>query len=380
MSGPRERSIDAAGRILASHARGAPLSTLRVELAAWLVGSGGGTPPRLADPQADLQARLAALLGAGNHGAAEAFLLEHVPTRPGERLLFSACMLAGHLMADTLVDLAHRLHTGWFLGSMLTHTTRPDRLLTLLHGDQRHRVRTICELVVAGRDGGAPSVAAEASWTEIAVEPHWNWSDMQEYCNGAVRIKVREDLEEAIHLLETFERPEKPGQLFEGAFALFARLVRIDAPRAALLAADAVTPQDRVIRLQGMAWGLELPAVALPLVKSLLSETDSYVALALLRILTACRQTEWLDCARANVANHPPLEIADSLALGVHSLRLAGRENTAEEMREHVLARLPADGGSGQISSRDLFDVISAPGRPTTTPWRTPPGFSRPCP
>src|SRR5215207_796987 len=203
MSNPLDRSIHAATRVLNAHSTGAPLSSTRAELAAWLMGKGGAAPPRLADPTRDLEVRLSALLGAGDSGAAEAFLLEHVPTKTGERLLFSACMMAGDPMADALVSLANRLQTGWFLGSMLTRTTQPELLLSLVHADPRHHMRTLCELVIAGRDEGAPIAQAEAQWAAIAQEPQWNRSYMQEYCNGAVRIKAREDLEDAIDLLET---------------------------------------------------------------------------------------------------------------------------------------------------------------------------------
>jgi hypothetical protein len=381
MNDALSRSIDAAARLLEAHSRGAPLQSEQVELASWLVGAGGGTPPRLADRTADLEARLAALLGAGDQAGAKAFLLEHVPTKPGERLLGSACMLAGDAMADMIVELTERLRTGWFLGWMLTRTTRPDRLLALLGADQRHRVRTLAELVIAGRDKGTPIAEAETAWAAIAKEPHWNWSYMEEYCNAAVRIKVREDLETAVGLLETFERPDRPGHVFEGVFAVLARLVRQDPSRAATLTADAVSPQDRAIRLQGLTWWFELPSVAEPIANEMLGGRDPYVELSLVRILAVCRTPALLQRALAGAAGEPPLEIADHLALGVHALRVAGRHDDAERVRGELLPVLAAQPiAPTQVAPRDLFDVISAPGRPPMTPWRTPPGLPHPCP
>jgi hypothetical protein len=264
---------------------------------------------------------------------------------------------------------------------MLSRTTRPDRLLALLGSDQRHRVRTIAELVIAGRDEGAPIAEAEAAWAAIAKEPYWNWSYMQEYCNAAIRIQAREDVETAVRLLETFERPDRPGQVFEGVFAVLARLVRQDPLHAATLTADAVSPQDRVIRLQGLTWWFELPPVAEPIVNTLLGVRDPYVEQVLLRILAVCRAPALLERALAGAAGEPPLEIANSLALGVHALRVAGRHDDAERVRGDLLPVLAAQPlAPAQVAPRDLFDVISAPSRPTMTPWRTPPRLSHDCP
>jgi hypothetical protein len=381
MSEARERSVEAAARILYARAGGAPLSAVRVELAAWAVGASGGTPPRLSDPAEDLQARLAAMLGAGDHAASEAFLIEHMPTPPGEKLIFSACSLAGDAMADRLIELAHRFHSPWFFGPMLTRTTQLDRLLALfpdrLGG---HGVHTVGELVIAGRDAGAPIAAAEARWAPLAAQPHWNLSYLPEYRDIAVRIKAREDLEEAIDLLETFEDAERPGRVFEGAQAVLARLVLQDPSRAAAVAADAVSPQDRVVRLQGLTWWFELPDVAEPLVDELLGERDPYVELSLVDILANCGAPSWLERALANAASQPPLEVADQLALAVHALRVAGRHDDAERVRDQLLPALAAQPiAPGTIAPRDLFEVISAPGRPTLAPWRTP-GLPHDCP
>jgi hypothetical protein len=380
MNSPRDRSIAAAARLLEAHAAGAPLPSVQAEIAAWLVGSAGGRVPHLANPTANLEVQLAALLGSGDYAAAEAFLLKHVPTRPGEKLLLSACMLAGDAMADTLVELAHRLRTPWFLGSMLTRTTRPDRLLALLGSDQRHRVRTVCELVIAGRDQGVRIAEAEEQWAVIAREPYWNWSYMEEYCDGSLRIKVREDLGEAIDLLETFERPDEPGHCHTGAFAVLARLVREDAAQAAQLTEDADSPSDRVMRLQGTTWWTELPDAALAVVQELMNEEDDYVTLSIVRILAGCAAAEPFESALRAAAGNPPLEIADALALGVHLLRIAGRNDEAERMRERLVPTLEALAANGQAAPLDLFDIISAPARPRMTPWRKPPGLPFECP
>ena len=380
MKSPHDRSIAAAGRLLDAHAAGAPVLEVHAEIAAWLMGSAGGAVPQLANPTTDLEVRLDALLGAGDHAAAEAFLLKHVPTGPGERLLFSACMFAGDTMAGTLVELAHRLQTPWFLGSMLTHTTRPDRLIALLGSDQRHRVRTICELVIAGRDQGAPIAEAEQQWSVIAREPYWKWSYMQEYCDGVLRIKARENLEEAVDLLETFERPGRPGHVHEGALAVLARLVREDSAKAARLTEDASSPLDRAVRLQGMAWWAELPGVALPVVNNLLKEKEAYVKLSLVRILAGCGVAPPFERALAGAAGSPPLEIADTLALGVHLLRIAGRHDEAERVRQRLVPSLEALAAPRQAAPLDLFDVISAPGRPPMAPWRIPPALPFACP
>jgi hypothetical protein len=380
MNSPHHRSTGAATRLLNAHAGGAPLLSVWAEIAAWLVGSAGGTIPHLPSPTGNLEARLAALLGAGDHAATEAFLLEYVPTPPGEKLLFSACMLAGDQMADTLVELAHRFRTPWFLGSMLTRTTRPDRLLALLGSDQRHLMRTICELVIAGRDQGTPIVEAEQRWAAIAREPYWNWSYMNEYCDGALRIKARENLDDAIDLLETFEQSDRPGYGHHGAMAVLARLVRADVAKAAQLTEDASSPRDRVIRLQGMAWWTELPEAAQPLVNDLMNEQDADVKLSLVRILAGCGAPPPFERALRGATPNPPLEVADQLALGVYLLRIAGRNDAAEGVRDRLVPTLDALVVPGKVAPLDLFDVISAPGRPRMAPWRTSPGLPFECP
>jgi hypothetical protein len=221
-------------------------------------------------------------------------------------------------------------------------------------------VRTVCELVIAGRDQGTPIAVAEEQWAAIAREPHWNWSYMQEYCDGSLRIKAREKLDEAIDLLETFERPDQPGHCHTGAFAVLARLVREDAARAAQLAEDASSPSDGAIRLQGMAWWTDLPDAALPVVEQLMKEEDAYVKLSLVRILAGC-------------AAPPPFEI-------VHLLRQAERHEEAERMRERLVPTLEALATPGQVAPLDLFDVVSASSRPAMAPWRKPPGLPFECP
>lgn len=381
MSQVDRRAVSAAMRLLDGVARGSALSRVRIELAAWLVGSGGGSPPNLPDPADDLHARLAALLGARLDEAAEAFLADHLPRVPGERLLFTACTLAGDRMADTLVDLAHRLGSAWFSGPMLARTTRPDRLMALFDSPRgRHAIATVGELVIDGRDRGAPSADAEARWAAIAAEPSYTFSYMSEYCDAAIRIVVRQDLDEAIELLSVFEEPDKPGRVFDGAHAVLARLVRQDADRAVALATEAESSQDKAIRLGGLAWWFELPDAAGPLIERLLRERDPYVVLSLIRDGAACRQP-WLGRALASAANESPIEVADRLALGVHALRVAGRDQEAEQVREQLLPILvSASHGVDGISPLDLFDVVSAPGRPPMAPWRTPPGLPQPCP
>jgi hypothetical protein len=91
---------------------------LDLELAGWVAGASGRTPPTLPDPKEDLHARQGAAFGGRHDDAGFALLAEHVDSEAGDRLLFHACHQVGDRQPDRLIELAEQHRDSWFDGSM----------------------------------------------------------------------------------------------------------------------------------------------------------------------------------------------------------------------------------------------------------------------
>lgn len=331
-----------------------------VELAAWVLGAAGEPVPEPADPVRAAHARLAAAGGAGDLAEVERLLTELLPRDEGTALLASACELVGPVMADALVEVAHRHPDRRYVGRMLAGTTEPARLLALLPDGPAGpaAIETIGELVLLGRDRAQPVPEAEARWTELAEESP---SHLSGYREVLLRITARESLESALSLLVALGEEWGRDRLVDGARAVLARLVRVAPERAAEVVGSASDPRDRVAWLEALAWWLDLSPSTVPLVQELLDHDDPDLDLAVARILTRTPELGLLDQSLRTISAHDPHVVARSLAPGVHQLRAGGHLAVAERVRRRCLdAVAPA--------AVSTFEVVASPG-PELVPW-----------
>lgn len=356
MNAQPDAAVDAASSLLGS----APDDLLLVELGAWVLGAASRPLPALADPVQAAHARLASAGGAGDLAEVQRLLGELLPRPEGESLLASACELVGPVMADALVEVAHRHPDRRYVGRMLAGTADPDRLLALLPDGPPGpaAIETIGELVLLGRDRDQPVPAAEARWAELAQEAPTHLSSYREVL---LRITARESLETAISLLVAFGEEWGRDRLVDGARAVLARLVRVAPERAAEVVGSAPDPRDRVAWLEALAWWFDLSPSAVPLVQELLGHGDPELDLAVARVLTRTPELDLLDRALRSCGEHDPVSLAYGLAPGVHQLRVAGRREAADRVRRRCLQALAP-------SAINTFEVIAAPG-PSLVPW-----------
>lgn len=375
MSSSLQRAAAAANRVVQSHARRSECLLVELELAAWTIGSAGGQSPSLPNPSENLHVQLATLLGRGAFTEAVAFVDQHADTADGDKLLFSACDLAGDRIPDELIELAYRHRDKWFSGSMLARTNQPERLLGLFAGQPvlGHAISTIGELVIVGRDSGNPVTDAEKLWSEILRNSVMHRHDPA-FRDTSLRIRVREGMEEGIDLLIRLANEFGRSSIFDGMTAVLARLVRDDDSRAAGIVASSSDPWDRVDWFEPLKWWFELPASAEPLLEDLLSVNDPEIDVRLVRMLTSARSPEWLKRVLRSINNYPPLERARQFSPGVSQLRSAGLEDDAELVRNQLLPLLSTQ-SNDSIAPLDLFDTLSAPGLPALVPWGTGPGL-----
>jgi len=377
MTMTKERAAAAASRLLQAQTQRARAKLIEIELAAWLVGNAGGQAPRFANPTDDLHVRLAVALGAGDFDAAESLLIAYLPTPEGDKLLFHACHLAGTMMADRLIEIAHRYPDNWFNGRMLTSTSQPARLLALFDNQPTlgHAIITTGELVVVGRDAGAPIAGAEERWAAVVGDQLSHMHDPR-FRDTWLRIAARESLDTAVDLLMRLADGWGRDTIVDGVSAVLARLVRQDPERAAAVVASSVAPWDRLAWFETLTWWFDLPAPAEPILHELLNLGDPEINLVLARILTSARAPQWLDHALMTAETQPPLERARELAPGIFQLRAAGLHDEAERVRNRVLPLLPEHPDTpGDVAPRDLFDTLSAPGLPALVPWGAGPGL-----
>lgn len=372
-----ERSFEAAIRVLQGHAQRSQCKLVELELAAWVIGSASGKSPQLPKPTEDLHVRLAAALGSREFDAAESLLNEHIPTTEGDKLLFSACDLAGDLMADRLIDIAYRHPNKWFLGPMLAKTTHPERLLGLFKNRPTlgHAISTVGELVIVGRDAGSPIKEAELLWAEVLRNRLSHTHDAR-FRDTWLRIAVRESLENAIELLMRLANEFGRGAILDGVTAVLARLVRNDPERAVAIVAGSPDPWDRLDWFEPLKWWFELPPAAEPIVRDLLVVGNPEIDIRLARMLTSAGAPVWLERSLKTAKSQQPLELARDLAPGVSQLRSGSLHEEAERVREQVLPLLPDSAAvPWQIAPRDLFDTLSAPHLPALVPWGSGPGL-----
>lgn len=375
MSTSLQRAAAAANRVVQSHARRSECLLVELELAGWTIGSAGGQAPTLPNPSENLHVQLATLLGGGAFTEAVAFVDQHAGTAAGDKLLFSACDLAGDRIPDELVELAYRYRDKWFAGPMLAKTTQPERLLGLFAGQPTlgHAINTVGELVIVGRDRGNPIAEAEKLWSEMlrnsAMHRH-----APEFRDTWLRIRVREGMEEAIDLLIRLANEFGRNSIFDGMTAVLARLVRDDAQRAVAIVASSPDPWDRVEWFEPLKWWFELPAPAETVLGNLFSLNDPEIDIRLARLLTSARSPEWLKRSLRSIDTYTPLERARELSPGVSQLRSGGLEDDAELVRNQLLPLLSTQSNDG-VMAVDLFDTLSAPGLPALVPWGTGPGL-----
>ncbi len=377
MSNSLQRSVEAANRVLQSHAQQPACTLIELELAAWTIGRAGGESSALPDASENLHVRLATMLGAGNFSSALELLDQKLSTPEGDKLLFSACDLAADKMAEQLIEIAHRHPDKWFPGPMLARTTQPERLLALFENRPTlgHAISTIGELVIVGRDSQKPIYQAETLWAEI-LRNRLSHSHDPRFRDTWLRITARGEIDEAIELLMRLANEFGRSEIFDGVTAVLARLVRNDPDRAAAIVASSADPWERLDWFEPLKWWFQLPVAAEPILRDLLSLKDSEVDIRLSRMLTSARAPEWLERSLKTASSHAPLSRAREFAPGISQLRSALLEDDAELARNQLLPLLEeAPSSQGGLAPRDLFDGLSAPGLPALVPWGTGPGL-----
>jgi hypothetical protein len=371
-----DRSGDAAVRVLAARASGAEVELIHLELVAWVAGASGRQPPSLPDPREDLHVRQAALFGSGHDDAAFALLAEHLETADGDLLLFDACHLVGARWPDRLIELAEQHRDVRFNGELLARTRDPVRLLALVDADRQveHTVSTIAELYIRGYDAGAVVPEIEARWAALNQRGKMP-GYVSTFRDAELRLAARRDMEYAIVRLDALANAWGYDEQDAGTEAVLGRLVQTDPDRACQIVARRQDPENRVEWLDPLVRWHELPAAAEPFVDELLGLASLESVFALARVLIVGRAWPQLDRALANVAGDPAIAIARGMPTAVAGLRDAGLHDDAERAREKVLAVIGDRGEPGQVPARDLFEALSAPGRPPLVPWMPDPGM-----
>jgi hypothetical protein len=367
----RSPALAAAGSVLAAAGRGPVDDLLLVELSGWLLGAQGEEVPTLTDRRGDLHARLGAAAGRGDGTALAALVDAHVGEPEGVRLLASAGELYGPTEPDLVLDLAERHPAAWFDGAMLADTSEPVRLLGLIPEHEPpdgREVRTVAEIVIAGRESGNASSEAESRWTRIvARDPR----HLGPYRDGVLRVAARESVERALSLLWDISEWWGRDLVVDGARAVLGRLVLSDPSRAV----DTVTASGGARGHALWLGGLVPPGALVPevagLVDDLLADEDSVVRLDVARVLAGTSELSRLDRALRSAPAASADELARALAPGVFQLRRVGRDDTAEAVRTlamGAISRAPADGAATCEEAAATFEVLAGAG-PTLVPW-----------
>lgn len=368
---PENRAVEAAERMIRAHIRHPQCRRQELELAAWILGADGIGLPQFPDAGDQLHARLGYLLGAGKHDAAGAFLDDQLPDAAADKLLMHACVLAGRLMPERLVKIAARHRGRWFDGPFLARCAEPDRLLKLFAGQplDEHAIATIGEIVIAGRDAGAPVQQAESRWEAIAARtapPEYS----ADFRNIHLRLAARESLDEAACLLARYGSVYPRWEIYDGMQAVLGRLAPEDPQRAVNLVAESPEAEDRVDWFGGLSWWFALPRPAEALLADLLAQADAQLNCALAKVLIPSRAPQWLARALAGVDAVDPLQRARDFSPGVKHLQAAGLSEEAEQAREQLYPKL-TQVGNGTLGPRELFEVRCAPQLPQMLPWGT---------
>lgn len=376
MTAHLNRAGDAAVRVLQARARGADLDLIDLQVAAWTAGKAGRRPPALPDLKEDLHVRQAAAFGAGDDEAAFALLVKHMSTAAGEHLLMYACHLVGDRCADQLLELAARDPAVWFSGRMLVRTHDPIRLLALVDATklESHIVSTVCELAIHGRDTQRRVVEIEQRWAALndaRQRPEY----LRAFREAELRVAAREDMEEAVDLLDSHADAWGYDQQDEGTEAVLGRLVRIDPTRACEIVADRDDPANQIAWLRPLVRWFGLPGAAQPIVDELLVREPSEDDVLLLSPLIFARAFDRLDRLLPRLGNVPADELAAAAPVAIARLRDAGFDDDAESARDRILSTLGDRSKSGGVAPQDLLDALSAAGRPPLVPWRPEPGI-----
>jgi hypothetical protein len=228
-------------------------------------------------------------------------------------------------------------------------------------------VATVCELVIRGRDTKLPVRDVEDRWTKLnARDVHPGY--LEPFRSAQLRLAAREDMERAIEMMLELAEPWGYDGQDDGTMAVLARLVRTDPDRACAIAASREDPANRVSWLDPLVAWFELPGPAEPVVDELLALDPLDDAMTLASLMIVSRSPARLERALAKVAHEPADAFLAGLPLSIALLRDAGLDADADAARDRVFA-VVAD-----PATRDLFDTLSAPGRPPLVPWRPDPG------
>lgn len=346
-----------------------------IELAAWVLARQGLPLPATATRRQHLlHLETAACLARADEAEAEGRLDQGLREPDGALLLMHACHLAGPSMPDMLVALAERHRGVAFNGQMLAATRQPERLWALV-ADERalgHRVITLGELLLSGRDQGSPMPRFEARWATLAADP-WSHAYEGRYRDTWLRVAAREALPAAAERLQEWAAGFGCAEIYDGAAAVLARLVRSDPAQAVARVGARPDAADRAQWLQMLTWWFDLPPAAESLLPPLLASCAAGargVAPALVHALARARAPQWLELTLQQATDVPAPALARAAAAAACQLADAGLHVDAERLREQLMPRLRSD-----ALAADLYDLLAAPDQPAWVPWGTGPGL-----
>lgn len=373
MTTPLHHATAAASRLLPLWARHGHGRVQDLELAAWVLARQGlPLPVRATTRRLTLHLQLAACLARRDEPGAATVLDQGLREPDGALLLMHACHLAGPFMPDTLVAVAERHRGSAFNGQMLAATREPERLWALVVDEVPlgHRIITLGELLLRAHDSGRALPAFEAIWAQLAADP-WDHAYDSRYRDIWLRIVSRQTLAKAAERLHEWASGFGCTEIYDGAAAVLARLVRQDPAGAASQVAALPNAADRAMWLQMLTWWFDLPAAAEALLPPLLAvPLADDAAGALVHALARARAPHWLERALQQSHDLSAFALARVGAAAASQLADAGLMADADRLREQLLPRLRADEGAA-----DLFDLLAAPDQPAWVPWGTGPGL-----
>jgi hypothetical protein len=333
-----------------------------------------------------LHAQLAAAAASRDDATVGALIDVHAREREGANLVALASRLYGPIDPDIALAWIERHPGAYFDGPMLADTMHPERLLALVPAADRpdgHAVRTIAEIVIAGRDRNAPVDAAETRWAAIVAKAP---DALNAYRDGLLRIVARESLDRAATMLCDLGEWWGREKIGDGARAVLERMARVDPARAVAILATGGSPWNGVVWIEGVTASGLLIAEARDLVDELLAHGDAKVHLVLARALAATAELERLDRALHSSAIHGADALARALAPAVRRARRAGRTAIADAVRQRALAAIRAaetratrnddedddedddDDDIPRPSPVQVFEILAGP-IPESTPW-----------
>lgn len=254
------------------------LPLVLVEMVAWTLAKAARPLPAPRDIVSALAAHIAAAVATGDEDAFEAVVSQAVASdhETGYAALMTAEVLGGtrwpHRVAEYLAGFDEPMPNRTVVHTLASTDT--ERALRLIDGFGETwlspaAVESLADLVIVTRNSGKIQDEVERRWRSLEgndriADANLAWLDMH------IRVTAHENLRDAVAELTEVAGWYGWRDLYEGALAVLARLVRTDPEWATELAGAGDTWTDQADLLQALAWWGEFPDPALPLLDALL--------------------------------------------------------------------------------------------------------------